>query len=218
MLETLTHSKAQSAANHVIIIIIIIITTIIIMFSWTGLLFILCTLTPALCCDWLRHYGHVSNSSLTLIQHMGGQLTKQESPVSFPYKLYRRIQKAEVETKLVFIRDTLELISDLYRHGNLSSFTWDTDKTEHFLISIHRQTDGFNSCVSTNKSADSRLRKYYRRLATHTLYRTGGSAASWELIRKETKLHLDQLDLLVASIRASPAASRRRSTPPQHQH
>ncbi|KAI3359466.1 hypothetical protein L3Q82_013768, partial [Scortum barcoo] len=143
------------------------------MFSWTGLLFVLCgALTPVLCCDWLRHYGHISNASLTLIQLMGGQLTKQESPVSFPYKLYTRIRNAEVESQLVFIRDSLEQISDLYLHNNHSSVTWDTNKMEHFLMSIHRQTDGLKGCVSTKSRADSRLRKYYRRLAKSTLHHT----------------------------------------------
>nr|AVJ47961.1 type I interferon h [Siniperca chuatsi]AVJ47968.1 type I interferon h [Siniperca chuatsi] len=173
------------------------------MFSWTGLLFVLCTLTPALCCDWLRHYGHVSNSSLTLVQLMGGQMTEEESPVSFPNKLYKHIQKAEVESQLVFIRDSLELILGLYRHDNLSSATWDTDKTEHFLLCIHRQIDGLNSCVSTNKQANYKLKKYYKRLEKSTLYRTGGSAASWELIRKETEVHLERLALLVAPIAAT---------------
>lgn len=116
----------------------------------------------------------------------GGQLTEQESPVSFPYKLYSSIRKAEVinqsvnqssalsatqkagfltwlslslqvESQLVFIRDSLELISDLYLHNNRSSVTWDTDKTEHFLMSIHRQTDGLKGCVSrqTDRQTDT---------------------------------------------------------------
>lgn len=46
----------------------------------------------------------------------------------------------------------------------------------------------------------------------------GGSAASWEVIRKETKAHLDLLDLLVNSIRTAGADSRRRSTPTHRQH
>ncbi|XP_039973841.1 interferon a3-like [Xiphias gladius] len=188
------------------------------MISWTGL-FVLCSvLSPALCCDWLRHYGHHSNISLTLIRLMGGQLTEQESPVSFPYRLYRRIRNTEVESQLVFIRDSLDQIFNLYHHENLSSIIPNTDKTNRFLMSIDRQREGLNTCVSTTKPADSKLSKYYRRLVTSTLYRTGGSTVSWELIRKETKMHLDQLELLVASIIDSAAASRRRSTPTQHQH
>ncbi|GLD57859.1 interferon a3-like isoform X2, partial [Lates japonicus] len=121
-----------------------------------------------------------------------------------------------VESRLVFIRDSLELILNLYHHDNRSSVAWDTDKMDRFLMSVDRQIDGLNTCVSTNKRADGRLRKYYRRLEKKTLYLTGGAPASWELIRKETKLHLDQLELLVASIRA--ATRRRRSTPTHHQH
>ncbi|XP_076608558.1 interferon a3-like [Chaetodon auriga] len=189
------------------------------MFSWTGLLVVLCgALAPALCCDWLRHYRRLSNASQTLVLVMGGELTKDRSPVSFPYKLYESMYKAEVESQLVFIRDSLELISDLYHHDNLSSANWDTVKTEDFLMNIHRQTEELNGCVSTNKRADSKLGKYYRRLKRSTLSRTGGSTASWELIRKATKLHLDQLDLLVVFIRASAESSRRRSTPTQRHH
>ncbi|XP_051277255.1 interferon a3-like [Dicentrarchus labrax] len=181
------------------------------MFSWTILLFILCSaLTPALCCDWLTHYTQLSSESLRLLQQMGGELTEQESPVTFPKKLYRRIHGDERESQLVFIRDSLELISDLY--SNFTSSTLDATKTEHFLTIIHRQADELNGCVSTKKRADKRLRKYYKRLARRTLYRTGGSAASWELIRKETKLHLDQLHMLVTSIRHAAV------TPTQQQH
>ncbi|XP_031735841.1 interferon phi 1 [Anarhichas minor] len=189
------------------------------MTSWTRLILVLlCSaVTPVLCCDWLRHYGHLSNISLTLVQVMGGQLTDQESPVPFPYRLYERIRKDEVESQLVFIRDSLELIAGLYHHDNRSSVTWDTDKTERFLMTIDRQTDGLKSCVSTHSRKNmSRQRRYYRRLENSTLYRTGGSPESWELIRKETKLHLEQLDLLAAFVVDSSAASRRRSTETRH--
>ncbi|XP_028268214.1 interferon phi 1 [Parambassis ranga] len=169
--------------------------------SCTSLLFILCSvLNSALCCDWLRNYGHLNNNSQTLIKHMGGPLTEEESPVPFPYRLYELTEKAEMQSQLVFIRYSLEMISGLYRHDNLSIATWDTIKTEHFLMSIDRQIEELNHCVSTKMQPDSRLRRYYRRLAM-TLHHTGGSAASWELIRKETEHHLIQLEMLVASIR-----------------
>uniref|UniRef100_A0A3B4Y0P7 Immunoglobulin V-set domain-containing protein n=2 Tax=Seriola lalandi dorsalis TaxID=1841481 RepID=A0A3B4Y0P7_SERLL len=142
------------------------------MISWTSLLVLCSVLSPALCCDWLRHYGHYSNISLTLIRLMGGQLTEQDSPVSFPYKFYKHIRNSEVRSKVVFIRDSLVQISDLYRHDNLSSVTWDMDNTNRFRMSIDRQIDGLNTCVSTEQRADNSLRKYYRRLRTSTLDRT----------------------------------------------
>uniref|UniRef100_A0A4W6F0I7 Uncharacterized protein n=1 Tax=Lates calcarifer TaxID=8187 RepID=A0A4W6F0I7_LATCA len=244
MLETLILSSA-----HIFIFITFI------MISSTVLFLLCAALAPALCCDWLTHYSRHSNISRTLILQMGDPLTTEESKVSFPYRLYKDIRNTEVESQLVFIRDSLELILNLYHHDNHSSIAWDTDKMDHFLMSVDRQIDGLNTCVSMNKRADSRLRKYYRRLEKRTLYLTvstttvnsttdstdcstdcstvcagriqtvvltvvlcvqGGAPASWELIRKETKLHLDQLELLVASIRA--ATRRRRSTPTHHQH
>ncbi|KAL6102332.1 uncharacterized protein ACO6RY_01960 [Pungitius sinensis] len=168
------------------------------MTSWTSMLvFFLCSAgTPGLCCNWLQRYGHLSNSSLTLIQTMGGQLTDQESPVAFPYRLYKRIKINTVDTQLVFLRDSLKLMAGLYRHDNLSSVTWDTKKMEDFLNIIHRQIEGLNSCVSTQSQRNPPLWRYYHRLKKNTLRSTGGSPASWELIRKESKLHLDQLNQL----------------------
>ncbi|XP_068192397.1 interferon a3-like [Antennarius striatus] len=172
------------------------------MLTWTKLLFFLCgALSPALCCDWLRHYRHLSNTTRSLLNVMGGQLTEEACPVYFPNKLYSNIRTAEVESQLVFIRDSLQLILDLYHHDNLSSSTWDADLTEHFLKSVERQLDGVNTCVSTHRAPDRGLRRYYRTLR-RTLHRTGSGNASWELIRKETKRHLDQLELLVAFIRS----------------
>uniref|UniRef100_A0A3B4WSS9 Uncharacterized protein n=1 Tax=Seriola lalandi dorsalis TaxID=1841481 RepID=A0A3B4WSS9_SERLL len=144
MLETLTLSTA-----HIFIFITFI------MISWTSLLVLCSVLSPALCCDWLRHYGHYSNISLTLIRLMGGQLTEQDSPVSFPYKFYKHIRNSEVRSKVVFIRDSLVQISDLYRHDNLSSVTWDMDNTNRFRMSIDRQIDGLNTCVSEQRHFNS---------------------------------------------------------------
>uniref|UniRef100_A0A3Q1IY77 Uncharacterized protein n=1 Tax=Anabas testudineus TaxID=64144 RepID=A0A3Q1IY77_ANATE len=167
------------------------------MITCTTLLFVLCSvLTPALCCNWLKHYHHHSNNSLTLIRLMGGPLMDVMSPVPFPYKFYKDIRNTN-ETQLVFVRDSLKHIFELYHRGNLSSVAWDTNHTHPFLQSIHRQTDELSQCVSHTQRADRRLRKYYRRLAKKTLYHTGWSSGSWELIRKETKRHLDHLDLLV---------------------
>uniref|UniRef100_UPI0037E97CC0 interferon a3-like n=1 Tax=Semicossyphus pulcher TaxID=241346 RepID=UPI0037E97CC0 len=177
------------------------------MFSLTSLLFVLCSvLSPALCCDWLRHFGHLSGESQNVLELMGGPLTEEQGPVPFPYKLYTRMCKAEVETKLVFIRDSLKQIANLYRHENLTSVTWDTDKMDQFRAIIDRQTEELNSCVSTTRRADRKLRNYFRRLKRCTLDRTGGSAACWELIRKETKEHLALLDVLVNSIKAPGGA------------
>ncbi|XP_019966742.2 interferon phi 1 [Paralichthys olivaceus] len=169
---------------------------------------ILCALTSALCCDWLRHYNHYSNVTLTLLRQMGGQLTEDESPVSFPFKLYTQVRHRKVESQLIFIKNSLLGISDLYRHDNLSSPTWDTKVTHHFQVNLHRLKEELNTCVPTSKQLNRRLTRYYTRLR-RTLDRTGGSIASWELIRKETELHLHQLQLLVTSILNS-AASRRR--------
>ncbi|KAF7645723.1 hypothetical protein LDENG_00199330 [Lucifuga dentata] len=168
-----------------------------------AMLLLLCsTMTFALCCDWLRHYAHLNNDTLSLLDHMGGPLTQQESPVNFPYRLYEEMKKAKEESQLLFIRNSIELISDLYHSGNQSSVTWNNETTHNFLITMDRQAEELSLCVSTNRKPNSKLRRYYRRLK-NTVYHSGGSTVSWELIRKETQRHLELLQLLVASITAS---------------
>uniref|UniRef100_A0A8C9YGW7 Uncharacterized protein n=1 Tax=Sander lucioperca TaxID=283035 RepID=A0A8C9YGW7_SANLU len=139
------------------------------------LIFLIATLTPVLCCDWLGHYSHLSNKSMTLLRLMGAEDSKHDSPLSFPYKFYRRIQNNTVESQLVFIRDSLELIEGLYLHNDHSSVAWDTDRTDRFLMTLERQREGISRCVT-----DSRLRKYYRRLETllHTV-RTSTGSTDW---------------------------------------
>ncbi|XP_028456313.1 interferon a3-like [Perca flavescens] len=174
---------------------ILIITFFFMMQNLSGvLIFLLATMTPVLCCDWFRHYGHLSNKSMTLLRLMGTEFSNNSQPY-FPYKFYSHIKNNTVESQLVFIRDSLELIEGLYLHNDLSSVAWDTDRTDRFLMTLERQREGISSCLSTERRADSRLRKYYRGLEKRL--HTGGSSASWEMIRKVTDQHLHQLNLLV---------------------
>lgn len=115
---------------------------------------------------------------------------------------------------MVFIRDSLKEIIDLYHNGNLSSVTWNLNKTELFIITMDRQAREIDTCVianeqsgkQTGRPADTNTEKrrnlshYYKKLLRCTVHRMGGSAASWELIRQESKAHLEMLDFLQASI------------------
>uniref|UniRef100_A0A672Z2T7 Uncharacterized protein n=1 Tax=Sphaeramia orbicularis TaxID=375764 RepID=A0A672Z2T7_9TELE len=171
--------------------------------TWTAVLVFLFsnTLTSALRCDWLKHYGHRSNECLNLLEDMGGQLIQEDGRDRCPYRLYSRIRNTQVESQVVFIRDSLEHILRLYDHGNRSSVTWDTVNTEHFLLCLRSQIDKLNGCVS------KRPRVYVVRVSFR-----GSSAESWELIRKNTKEHLEQLHLLVNSIRHQQEAEHRVQT------
>ncbi|XP_029997028.1 interferon a3-like [Sphaeramia orbicularis] len=188
--------------------------------TWTAVLVFLFsnTLTSALRCDWLKHYGHRSNECLNLLEDMGGQLIQEDGRDRCPYRLYSRIRNTQVESQVVFIRDSLEHILRLYDHGNRSSVTWDTVNTEHFLLCLRSQIDKLNGCVLTSNRTNHSLRKYYKRLSKEVLDRTGSSAESWELIRKNTKEHLEQLHLLVNSIRHQQEAEHRGHQGAEHSH
>ncbi|XP_034721646.1 interferon a3-like [Etheostoma cragini] len=114
----------------------------------------------------------------------------------FPYKFYSRIRKHTVESQLIFIRDSLELIEDLYHHNNRSSVAWDTKKTDEFLMTVYRQRDEISHCILTRRRTGQWLKNYYKTLKS-TLDDMGGSSASWEMIRNVTDDHLYRLNLLV---------------------
>ncbi|MEQ2210507.1 hypothetical protein XENOCAPTIV_014590 [Xenoophorus captivus] len=168
-------------------------------------LFILCSvLTSALCCDWLNHYSDLRNSSIVLIESMGGPFTDSSSQVTFPYKLYTRMSKKKANSKLLFIRDCLEQIYGLYRHNDgVLPAAWDSVKTSDFLESINRQIVELDECVSAlqlhrhrDPSWTLNVRRCFKDLKNQTLDRYGGSRDGWELLRRETKPHLIRLDLL----------------------
>ncbi|XP_030202190.1 interferon phi 1 isoform X1 [Gadus morhua] len=179
------------------------------------LVFLCSSVVTVQSCDWLRLYGDLSNDSMSLLDQMGGEMTDQQCPVPFPESFYRHIKKDKMEAKLEFIGDSLTQIIQLY-HGNRSSVSWDHNKTERFLITVDRQAREINSCVMANKQkvqrtarqADSqeesqthkKLAHYYKKLFRVTVHRMGESAESWELIRKESKMHLERLDLLQARL------------------
>uniref|UniRef100_A0A8K9V253 Uncharacterized protein n=1 Tax=Oncorhynchus mykiss TaxID=8022 RepID=A0A8K9V253_ONCMY len=70
--------------------------------SWTCICLIICSMQSVChCCDWSRHhYGHLSAEYLSLLDQMGGDITKQNAPVFFPTSLYRHIDDAEVKARI----------------------------------------------------------------------------------------------------------------------
>nr|XP_057905747.1 interferon a3-like [Doryrhamphus excisus] len=162
-----------------------------------------CVLLRALCCDWLRRYGALSDRCLSLVQVLGHPVEDRDSPLPFPRGLYKLARKSEVACKMAFVRDSLGHILDLYQEVDDTAAGWDADRTEELLVVLHRQKDEVAGCVSPGNSTCSfaePLQRYYRTLAAAALNRTAGSNASWELVRGESKLHLQQLHLLVAAM------------------
>uniref|UniRef100_A0A3Q2FDC7 Uncharacterized protein n=1 Tax=Cyprinodon variegatus TaxID=28743 RepID=A0A3Q2FDC7_CYPVA len=139
--------------------------------STTSIFFFCRVLTLAVCCDWLTHYSHLRNSSMVLIEVMGGPLTNQTSPVEFPYNLYKRMMNRQVKSQLLFIRDSMTQIYDLYRYNDMSLAAWDSVKTTDFLESIHRQIRELDECVKPTRKSPNKLqlRIYYNNLKNQTL-------------------------------------------------
>uniref|UniRef100_A0A4W5K2D4 Interferon a3-like n=1 Tax=Hucho hucho TaxID=62062 RepID=A0A4W5K2D4_9TELE len=167
--------------------------------SWTCIFLIVCSMQSVChCCDWIRHhYGHLSAEYLSLLDQMGGDITKQNAPVFFPTSLYRHIDDAEFEDKVRFLNETIFEITKLF-DGNMKSVTWDKKNLDDFLNILERQFENLNSCVSNGHCLLIDVLHILNSTVLHRLYNY--SAQAWELIRKETKRHLQRLDILAAQM------------------
>uniref|UniRef100_A0A3P9A2B7 Uncharacterized protein n=2 Tax=Esox lucius TaxID=8010 RepID=A0A3P9A2B7_ESOLU len=168
--------------------------------SWIFLFLILCsTQSSCSCCDWIRdHYGTLSREYLSLLDEMGGNITKQDVPVFFPESLYRRMEDAQYEVQVRFLNETIHEIFKLFDE-NMDAVTWEEKKLDDFLILLHRQFQNLKSCVSP-ATKFKRLKRFFKKLNKKVLVEMNYSAQAWELIRKETKYILEKLDLLVATM------------------
>nr|XP_061805646.1 interferon a3-like [Nerophis lumbriciformis] len=158
-------------------------------------------LVPTLCCDWLRQYMDLSDECLSKLQNLGGPVTNEEFQLPFPRKLYRQAKKSQAACKWMFIRDNLGHILDLYQDLDALRVGWDANNLEDLLVLLDRQKTELSECISAVKTRcdwSKPLQRYYTRLSNVTLNGTEGSSAQWELIRSETKMHLERLHLLVA--------------------
>nr|XP_061837538.1 uncharacterized protein LOC133620240 isoform X2 [Nerophis lumbriciformis] len=201
MMHTHQHDGYYKTGLLVLVLVLVLIV-IIIMVRPTQVVFILyAVFLPALCCDWLRRYMDLSDRCLSLVQDLGGPMTEEDSPLPFPRTLYRLAAKSQAPCKLAFVRDSLGHILDLYQQVNMSAVSWDATKTENLLVLLHRQKEEVSYCSSPENCLLTKpLKVYYHTLTTATLNHTEGSSASWELIRSESQLHLQQLHLLVANM------------------
>uniref|UniRef100_A0A8K9VBG1 Lipoxygenase domain-containing protein n=1 Tax=Oncorhynchus mykiss TaxID=8022 RepID=A0A8K9VBG1_ONCMY len=122
--------------------------------GWTCICLIICSMQSVChCCDWIRHhYGHLSAEYLSLLDQMGGDITEQEAPVFFPESLYRRIELADVKTRIltfhVLICFSIAVLTQRYIDGIIepySAVTWDKKKLDDFLNILEGQFENLKS-------------------------------------------------------------------------
>ncbi|KAM7370579.1 hypothetical protein PAMP_010111 [Pampus punctatissimus] len=123
-----------------------------------------------------------------------------EHEVAFPQDLYTQASKASAVERLGFMVQILEQVAVLFEETH-NSTSWEENTVEDFLNVITQQADGLSSCIWSHKmKKNKKLHMYFKRLSGHILQRMGHSAKSWELIRKETKIHLFKINQLVSSL------------------
>ncbi|XP_014048253.2 interferon a3 isoform X3 [Salmo salar] len=144
--------------------------------SWTCFFQFICSMQSVChCCDWIQHhYGHLSSEYLSLLDQM-------------------------FEDQVRFRNETIYQITKLF-DGNMKAVTWDKKNLDDFLNILERQLENLKSCVSPAKKPERRLKRYSKELNRKVLRKMNYSAQAWELIRKETRRHLQRLDIFKAKI------------------
>uniref|UniRef100_A0A8C7FQJ7 Uncharacterized protein n=1 Tax=Oncorhynchus kisutch TaxID=8019 RepID=A0A8C7FQJ7_ONCKI len=147
------------------------------------------------CCDWIRHhYGHLNAEFLSL-------------PVFFPKSLqkHRFLNETIYQITKLFDGNIVELFYHylstytLFYH-NIKGGTRDKKNLDDFLNILERQFENLNFCVSPAKKPERRLKHYFKKLIFFFVS-SNYSPQSWELIRKETKRHLQRLDMIIGQFR-----------------
>uniref|UniRef100_A0A4W5LMJ0 Uncharacterized protein n=1 Tax=Hucho hucho TaxID=62062 RepID=A0A4W5LMJ0_9TELE len=142
----------------------------------------------------LNHFSHTVSAYVEF-----SYITKQIAPVFFPTSLYRHIEDAEFEDKVRFLKETIYQIIKLF-DGNMKAVTWDKKNLDDFLNILECQFENLNSCVSPAMKPERRLKWYFRKLNWKVLRKMNYSVQAWELIRKETKCHLQRLGILAGQM------------------
>ncbi|XP_031681822.1 interferon a3-like [Oncorhynchus kisutch] len=146
------------------------------------------------CCDWIRHhYGHLNAEFLSLLDLI---VSYQHTPILFI--IFFLHVHVEFEVKVRFLNETIYQITKLFDgNHNIKGGTRDKKNLDDFLNILERQFENLNFCVSPAKKPERRLKHYFKKLIFFFNY----SPQSWELIRKETKRHLQRLDMIIGQFR-----------------
>ncbi|XP_042253573.1 interferon a3-like [Thunnus maccoyii] len=159
----------------------------------------------SLSCRWLGHkFRQHTENSLELLDTMANNSTNTtedaELEVAFPHDLYTQASKASVGERLGFVVQILEQTAALFEEAH-NSTSWEEKTVEDFLNVVTQQADGLRSCNGSNShKKNKKLQMYFKRLSGYILGRMGHSAAAWELIRREIKIHLFRADQLASSL------------------
>ncbi|KAL6094562.1 uncharacterized protein ACO6RY_15942 [Pungitius sinensis] len=158
----------------------------------------------SLSCRWVHHkFSHLSKRSMDLLDTMAHNSTNttEDAEINFPNNLYNQASKASAEDKLRFSVQILEEMVALFEEDH-SNASWEEQTVEHFLMVVTQQAEGLHSCIKSHghKKKNMKLEMYFKRLSRRVLEHMGHSAESWELIRKEMKVHLMKTDQLVLSL------------------
>ncbi|XP_032891422.1 interferon alpha-1-like [Amblyraja radiata] len=164
--------------------------------------------TLSLGCERLQLLQVLNTDSLDKLNEMGGHLSRQcrterRSLDSKPLDLVKLSTGIHAHDKIQIVHQTLHHLRRIYSM-KLSSVTWVQATVEHFTLLLDRQLRELEVCVK-KASPGSRARKnatvlkYFKDL-TKFLKQKGFSDCAWEITYTESRAHLQQLLLIMATI------------------
>eukprot|EP00062_Callorhinchus_milii_P021260 gi/632977825/ref/XP_007905563.1/ PREDICTED: interferon alpha-4-like [Callorhinchus milii] len=102
--------------------------------------------------------------------------------------------------RILLLHKTFQHLNKIF-HKNMKSVTWDLTQVNHFRELLVTQREVVKDCIQDSasdsmRSALSTIHTYFRKLKSFSNSRY--SACAWEVIRIETRAHLQQILILTA--------------------
>ncbi|XP_078280879.1 interferon alpha-1-like [Rhinoraja longicauda] len=129
--------------------------------------------------------------------------TERRSLETKPLELVKLSMGVHAQDRIAIVHQTLHHLRRIYSM-KLSSVTWVQATVEHFTLLLDRQLRELEVCVMKARTGsrarkNATILKYFKDL-TKFLKQKGFSDCAWEITYAETRAHLQQLLLIMATI------------------
>ncbi|XP_055512697.1 interferon alpha-10-like [Leucoraja erinacea] len=166
--------------------------------------------TLSLGCERLQLLQDLNMDTLGKLNEMGGPFpwhcVREKVPLKTqPLKLVNLANGLSALKKIQIVLQTLRQTSEIYSEDT-GSAPWPREEVESFRLLLHRQIRELEECAwkrapESQQKRNIAVHKYFRKLRRFRKHQNFGDCA-WEMIRAETRAHLQQILLITANMRS----------------
>ncbi|XP_078280909.1 interferon alpha-10-like [Rhinoraja longicauda] len=166
--------------------------------------------TLSLGCERLQLLQDLNTDTLGKLNEMGGPfpwhcVREKVTLKTQPLKLVNLANGLTGLEKLQIVLQTLRQTSEIYSEDS-GSVPWPREGVQRFRLLLYRQIRELEECArkpapESQQRRNIAVHKYFRKLRSFRKHHKFGDCA-WEIIRAETRAHLQQILLVTANMRS----------------